>query len=57
MFNTCLDAEGNTGLDFNGRLFISDRDHVVFDFQEIVDLNSKGSRVGGCSSLRVTGGY
>ena len=36
MFNTCLDAEGNTGLDYKGRLFISDRDHLVFDFQELL---------------------
>jgi adenylosuccinate synthase len=40
----------NTGLDCSGRLFISDRAHLVFDFHQIVD-GLKEVELGGSSCV------
>jgi hypothetical protein len=46
----CCCGEFTTGLDCTGRLFISDRTHLVFDFHQIVD-GLKEVELGGSSCV------
>jgi hypothetical protein len=47
----CFNDDRRTGLNCSGRIFISDRAHLVFDFHQIVDglkeVELGGSRYGG----------